>query len=504
MLLRKVRLCSVLVFLLVVAACTAAPQPTQIPTLAILPSASPTATATATLIPPTATPTETFTITPSVTLTPSRTPTFTPAPPTETPIRTSTFTPSPTASPEGTPVVQGDASVTSTSSNIVDLHSGPGFSFRPIEALSIGAPLFLVGKSWDSEWFQARMVNGQEGWVYWRYLVIWSDAEQLPVTWAQPTAIPFARVDSFALGGHMMDFTQGGFNIANRAGMSWVKIQHRYHVGQSGADVMGKIQAAHGAGFRVLLSVIGEKAQMGDLTSYAASYAQFVGEAAALGADAIEVWNEPNIDREWPAESIHGANYVQLLAAAHAAIKARAPDTIVISAGLAPTGFFGPEGCGAGGCNDDIFLKQMAFAGAVNYLDCVGMHHNDGIISPLQTSGDPRGNYPTYYFQGLLTRVPQEFNSRPLCFTELGYLSPEGYGSLPGSFGWAQQTTVANQAQWLGDAVRLARSTGRIEMVIVWNLDFTVYSPNDPMAGYAIQRPDGSCPACDALVGAMR
>ena len=500
----KATLISIVALLLVASACTAAPEPTQIPTLAMLPSASPTASATATLPPPTSTPTETFTLTPSITNTPSRTPTETPAPPTGTAIRTSTFTPSPTATLDGTPAIMGDASVTYTSSTLVDLHSGPGFNFSPIQALSTGAPLFLMGRSWDSEWYQARMVSGQEGWVYWRYLLIWIDANQLPVTWEQPTEIPFARVDSFALGGHLMDFTQGSFNVAQRAGMSWVKVQHRYYVGQSGADVMGKIQAAHGAGFRVLLSVIGDKAQMDDLTSYAASYANFVAEAAALGADAIEIWNEPNIDREWPIDTIHGGNYTQLLAAAYTAIKGRAPNTIVISAGLAPTGFFGPEGCGVGGCNDDIFLKQMALAGAVNYLDCVGMHHNDGIISPLQVSGDPRGDYPTYYFQGLISRVPSEFNTRPLCFTELGYLSPEGYGSLPGSFAWAQNTTVANQAQWLGDAVRLARSTGRVEMLIVWNLDFTVYSASDPMAGYAILRPGGGCPACDSLAAAIQ
>ena len=46
-----------------------------------------------------------------------------------------------------------------------------------------------------------------------------------------------------------------------------------------------------------------------------------IGIAAALGADAIEVWNEPNLDREWPTGQISGAGYVRLLQASHAAIK---------------------------------------------------------------------------------------------------------------------------------------------------------------------------------------
>jgi hypothetical protein len=88
---------------------------------------------------------------------------------------------------------------------------------------------------------------------------------------------------------------------------------------------------------------------------------------------------------------------------------------------------------------------------------------------------------------------------KPICFTELGYLSPEGFGPLPGTFGWAQNTTVAQHAQWVADAVRVARSSGIVRMVIIWNMDFSGYFGDDPMGGYALIRPDGSCPACDIL-----
>jgi hypothetical protein len=85
-----------------------------------------------------------------------------------------------------------------------------------------------------------------------------------------------------------------------------------------------------------------------------------------------------------------------------------------------------------------------------------------------------------------------------VCFTELGYVSPEGYGPLPGSFGWGADTSVAEQAAWLDDAVSLSRSSGKVRLVIIWNVDFTNYE-GDPMAGYAIIRPGGGCPACQAL-----
>jgi hypothetical protein len=250
--------------------------------------------------------------------------------------------------------------------------------------------------------------------------------------------------------------------------------------------------------------VVGDKNQLISTPNYHAAFAGFVASVALAGADAIEIWNEPNIDREWPRGFIHGGNYTDLLRPAYTAIKAARPATIVISAAPAPTGFFGPAGCGDGGCNDDIYLTQMAFAGAQDYLDCVGLHHNDGIVSPAQGHGDPRGDHPTYFLRGVMSRVPSAFNSRPICFTEVGYLSPEGYGGLPPNFAWANGTSVAEHAQWLGEAVRIARTSGRVSLFIVWNIDFTVYNYDDPMAGYAIRRVDGSCPACATISAALR
>ena len=37
--------------------------------------------------------------------------------------------------------------------------------------------------------------------------------------------------------------------------------------------------------------------------------------------------------------------------------------------------------------------------------------------------------------------------------------------------------------------------------MIVWNVDFTTYG-SDPQGGYAMVRPDGSCPACDTMAAA--
>ncbi len=248
------------------------------------------------------------------------------------------------------------------------------------------------------------------------------------------------------------------FGPMKQAGMKWIKVQSH------GGDESGAINMAHSNGFKILLSVLGDQGSVMD-PNYQASYAADVAKMAAAGADAIEVWNEPNIDREWPNGQVNGANYTQLLAKAYNAIKGANAGTMVISAAPAPTGWWGAAGCAADGCNDDVFLRQMAAAGAANYMDCIGAHHNAGTTSPSVSSGRPEGNHYSWYFLPTLNLYYGAFGgARKVCFTELGYLSPEGYPSLastaPG-FAWAENTTVAQQAQWLAEAASISATAAR-------------------------------------------
>lgn len=309
---------------------------------------------------------------------------------------------------------------------------------------------------------------------------------------------------SFELGGQALQLNGNTVSLMNRSGMTWVKQQFRYHPGSDPSAAQGIISAAHSNGFKVLLSVVGEPSDMGDFNNFIQQYASFLGSVAGLGADAIEVWNEANIDREWPAASINGGTYTQMLAAAYNAIKTANANTIVISGAPAPTGFFGAAGCGATGCNDDVFMQQMAQAGAAQYMDCVGLHYNEGIVPPTQNGGDPRGEYPTYYFDSMLARGYNPFGGKPVCFTELGYLSGEGFSqAIPAGFAWANDTSVQEHATWLAQAATRAAQSGRVRLMIVWNVDYPFYTATDPVGGYAIFRPDESCPACDTLGAVM-
>jgi hypothetical protein len=195
---------------------------------------------------------------------------------------------------------------------------------------------------------------------------------------------------------------------------------------------------------------------------------------------------------------IDPVKYTELLRQSYQAIKANNPGTMVISGAPAPTGAEGAFGR-ARVWNDNTFIAGMAAAGAANYMDCVGVHYNEGIVSPTQNSGDPRDTYYTRYYPGMVATYFNTFGgARKLCFTELGYLTPEGYGFLSPTFGWAGGTSLAEHAQWLAEAASLARSSGAVRMIIVFNMDLTRYD-DDPQAGYAMIRPGGACPACDAL-----
>ncbi len=84
---------------------------------------------------------------------------------------------------------------------------------------------------------------------------------------------------------------------------------------------------------------------------------------------AYQIWNEPNLAREWGGQPPDPARYVDMLKGCYTAIKRADPQALVISAGLAPTGNGPPAAM-----PDEQFLKGMYQAGAAPYFDLLGVH----------------------------------------------------------------------------------------------------------------------------------
>ena len=106
----------------------------------------------------------------------------------------------------------------------------------------------------------------------------------------------------------------------------------------------------------------------GDLQDFA-DFCGAVAERYRGRIGAYQVWNEPNLSREWgelPPDPVH---YTELLKVCYEAIKTADPEAIVISAGLAPTGTDTVDAM-----PDSKFLQGMYDAGAAPYFDVLGLN----------------------------------------------------------------------------------------------------------------------------------
>ena len=102
---------------------------------------------------------------------------------------------------------------------------------------------------------------------------------------------------------------------------------------------------------------------------------------------AYQIWNEPNLSREWGGHIPDPAGYVRLLRACSEAIRAADPEAILISAGLAPTGTYDNTAW-----PDELYFQQMYDQGFQQYVDVVGVHA-PGYTAPEANPADaPDGN----------------------------------------------------------------------------------------------------------------
>jgi hypothetical protein len=106
---------------------------------------------------------------------------------------------------------------------------------------------------------------------------------------------------------------------------------------------------------------------------------------------AYEIWNEPNLAREWGGRPPNAGQYVALLQEAYRRIKQADPSAMVISAGLTPTGTYSDIAI-----PDDVYLEQMyqgMGASSAGYFDVLGVHaagyKASPEMSPEQVASDP-------------------------------------------------------------------------------------------------------------------
>jgi hypothetical protein len=315
-----------------------------------------------------------------------------------------------------------------------------------------------------------------------------------------PTAIPTPKPiplptwpNGFQLGATVEDVPAHS-QLMLDSGMTWVQSRVNHTKGTTAAPPI--IDTAHDAHLKVLVTVAQDESAILD-SAYQAEYVSYLAALAEAGADGIEVGSQPNLSRS--GSILQPAEYTALLCEAYSAIKAANLETLVISAAPTPTGYYG--GCTKEGCDDLPWLEGLAGAGAAECVDFIGASHVAGATDPEESTGHPADDgsgHHSWYFWPTVEAYSGIFGgARPLAFTSFGYSSFDGLGEPPVGFQWAEETTVADQAAWTAKAVELSTESDDVGMLIIWNLDYT--SQSAPSNAWAIIRPDGSCPTCDAL-----
>ena len=255
-----------------------------------------------------------------------------------------------------------------------------------------------------------------------------------------------------------------------------------------------------------------DRAPNGPPDNYA-DYADYVGafvtrykQGSKNGTvDAIEIWNEVNLDREWGGAQITQASasdYVELLKGAYQAAKKADPGVTVISAGLSPTGI--DDGTAQ---PDDAYLRWMYHAGAKPYFDALGANANVQCPCVDAAPGTAQGfDHPSFYFR----RTEQLHDimaangdgDKQVWLLEFGWTTD----TIHPSYSW-YATTEEKKGDLIVQAFQFARQKWApwIGVMTLWTVADPTWGPNDEQVWWSVTNPDGTTrPAYDRLLQARR
>jgi polysaccharide biosynthesis protein PslG len=212
--------------------------------------------------------------------------------------------------------------------------------------------------------------------------------------------------------------------------------------------------------------------------------------------DAVEIWNEPNLLREWQGTlPFNGAGYMQLFAAGYNAVRAYSPDVVVITAGLAPTSTTGFS------VDDTEFLRQMYAAGLGQYGDVkIGVHPYPWANLPDalccdNVEGQGWDDNPHFFFRETMEAyrriIGENGHNTQMWITEFGYASWDGFpGGLPDGDDWMGYTDRMEQGLYTIRALEILQGSPDVGTTMLWNLNFATLAGliqnRDERAAYSI------------------
>jgi hypothetical protein len=311
---------------------------------------------------------------------------------------------------------------------------------------------------------------------------------------------------------------------AEELGVGWVKEQVQWHTIEHGREDFDWqhldtiVRSAEGHGLKLLLSVTHApdwtrtaETESGPPADYA-EFGRFMEQLAARyrsQVDAYELWNEPNLAREWRGDTLDAARFVALVAEGAAGVRRGDPAAVVVSGGPAVTGIDDGETAVA----DRRFLRGMVEAGVADHVDAIGAHPYgygnppDESVQDETHTASSHNDHPTFFFRDTLEdyrsiMLEHGLEDVPLWITEFGWPSPEGIGDMDLT-GWeyGREISEADQAAYVVRAFQMGEDRSWVGPMFLWNLNLAViWGPNNAFSAYSLLRPDGSArPAYVAL-----
>jgi len=303
---------------------------------------------------------------------------------------------------------------------------------------------------------------------------------------------------------------------ARGLGVGWVKQQVEWHTIEHGQDDLDwtlldrVVEACDGFGFKLLLGVThapdwtrASELESGPPADYA-QFGRFMEQLATRyrgRVAAYELWNEPNLAREWQGDTLDPARFVALVAEGAKGVRAADPDALVISGAPAVTGI----NDGVEAIDDRVFLRGMVEAGVARWVDGIGAHPygfanppDESWQSPTHVSSS-HNNHPSFFFLDTLEDyhailLASNNADLPIWVTEFGWPSTEGIGQMD-TTGWeyALEVSEAQQAEYVVRAFRMGDERPWVGPMFLWNLNLaTIWGPADPFSAYSLLRPNGS------------
>lgn len=207
--------------------------------------------------------------------------------------------------------------------------------------------------------------------------------------------------------------TARDLDLARAAGFTWVKQRFEWRyvekngkgqfewdepdrvvkaINDSGLKLIARVDnQPRWASSRIVFPASGPPDNLKDWTDYLTALAtRYRGRIQAY-----QIWNEPNLDREWGGRTPDPAEYTTMLKASYQAIKAADPQAFVVTAGMSPT-----TESSARVMRDLDFYRGMYAAGARGSFDILGVHAagfkaepcvdpGQVALDPALTNGDP-------------------------------------------------------------------------------------------------------------------